>query len=242
MVHLCARNHDDGLLIGLDPAGPGFNESPLDGRLDKSDAAFVDVIHTDTDAWGTGLLRPVGHVDIYPNGGHSQPDCEWGNKNLTFWRKFSQWKEPAVEKPPQENKLLRRPRCQICCQPSAWDRSRNKKEKRITSGHHQSFFQTKKRKQESDFEKKKENKEFAWTSVRILLFQNGLSVITWSQSTSSLNHIWRTVQQKPSRVQTKQWQNRCGNLIFHDRETQKVISAHWCECEIWRGRLPSASN
>lgn len=35
------------LLIGLDPADPGFTGRPEWARLDATDAAFVDVIHTD---------------------------------------------------------------------------------------------------------------------------------------------------------------------------------------------------
>lgn len=38
-----------GRITGLDPANPGFNyDSPV-VRLDKTDAKFVDVVHTDTE-------------------------------------------------------------------------------------------------------------------------------------------------------------------------------------------------
>ena len=37
-------------------------------RIDRTDAAFVDVIHTAT-AFITGMADPLGHVDFYPNGG-----------------------------------------------------------------------------------------------------------------------------------------------------------------------------
>lgn len=43
-------------------------------HLDITDAQFVDVIHT---AGGTfGYVKPIGHVDFYPNGGKApQPGC-----------------------------------------------------------------------------------------------------------------------------------------------------------------------
>lgn len=46
--------------------------------LSKSDADFVDVIHTNgrkTINMGLGLYEPMGHVDFYPNGGKTQPGC-----------------------------------------------------------------------------------------------------------------------------------------------------------------------
>ena len=36
-------------LPGLDPAGPAFERYSANVRLDKSDATFVDVIHTDAE-------------------------------------------------------------------------------------------------------------------------------------------------------------------------------------------------
>ncbi|KAK0167249.1 hypothetical protein PV327_004674 [Microctonus hyperodae] len=60
-------------ITGLDPAGPGFELNPPHKRLDKSDAKFVDVIHSDT-TW-LGIDLPIGHVDFYPDWGHKQKDC-----------------------------------------------------------------------------------------------------------------------------------------------------------------------
>ena len=53
-----------------------------DIRLSSSDAAFVDVIHSDgnPDTLSTvpyGTLAPLGHIDFYPNWGQrSQPGCD----------------------------------------------------------------------------------------------------------------------------------------------------------------------
>jgi hypothetical protein len=65
----------------LDPAGPLFDvDSPV-VRLDRGDAKFVDVIHTDIRITSFGIVgsfgigRPIGDVDFYPNGGFHQPGC-----------------------------------------------------------------------------------------------------------------------------------------------------------------------
>lgn len=63
-----------GRITGLDPAGPMFFKNNPAERLDKSDAAFVDVIHTCANI--LGFKDPIGHVDFFPNGGTcSQPGC-----------------------------------------------------------------------------------------------------------------------------------------------------------------------
>ncbi|CAF4848369.1 unnamed protein product [Pieris macdunnoughi] len=64
-------------ITGLDPARPLFElpKMPNDYALDKSDASFVDIIHT---AAGTyGYRGNYGHADFYPNRGTQiQPGCE----------------------------------------------------------------------------------------------------------------------------------------------------------------------
>ncbi|XP_050310460.1 lipase member H-like [Anthonomus grandis grandis] len=62
-------------ITGLDPALPGFITGNLDEKLDKSDATFVDVYHTN--ALMQGKAEESGHVDFYFNGGSVQPGC-WG--------------------------------------------------------------------------------------------------------------------------------------------------------------------
>ncbi|KAL7384146.1 hypothetical protein ABVT39_025182 [Epinephelus coioides] len=66
-------------ITGLDPIEPYFQDTDTSVRLDTSDAAFVDVIHTDAlpfnSKLGLGMSQPVGHSDFYPNGGELMPGC-----------------------------------------------------------------------------------------------------------------------------------------------------------------------
>lgn len=50
-------------------------------RLDKSDAKYVDVVHSDIGTSnsandGFGMRQKLGHVDFYPNDGRKQSGCE----------------------------------------------------------------------------------------------------------------------------------------------------------------------
>ncbi|XP_056251772.1 inactive pancreatic lipase-related protein 1-like [Seriola aureovittata] len=66
-------------ITGLDPTEPYFQDTDASVRLDTSDAAFVDVIHTDglpfDSKLGLGMSQSVGHIDFYPNGGGRMPGC-----------------------------------------------------------------------------------------------------------------------------------------------------------------------
>ncbi|XP_018332492.1 hepatic triacylglycerol lipase [Agrilus planipennis] len=60
-------------ITGLDPAFPLYS-SKSTNRLKRTDADYVDVIHTD--AGILGFPYPIGHADFYPNGGTAlQPGC-----------------------------------------------------------------------------------------------------------------------------------------------------------------------
>ncbi len=58
---------------GLDPSHTD-EFYPLEdtaGRLDTTDAHFVDIIHTEG-----RFTVPIGHIDFFPNGGLVQPGCD----------------------------------------------------------------------------------------------------------------------------------------------------------------------
>ncbi|KAL5277863.1 PNLIP family protein [Megaselia abdita] len=72
-------NEKIGRITGMDPASPLFTGTSHEVRLDRSDAKFVDVIHTDANPYtggGLGMVPRVGHVDFYPNGGYDNPGCD----------------------------------------------------------------------------------------------------------------------------------------------------------------------
>lgn len=67
-----------GRITGLDPAAPLFENYDNAVKLDKTDAHFVDVIHTDAGPLhelGLGTVDQIGHADFFPNSGHDMPGC-----------------------------------------------------------------------------------------------------------------------------------------------------------------------
>lgn len=61
-------------ISGLDPAFPSFYPSIGTSPINKKDAKFVDIIHTD--AWLYGAPISTGTIDFWPNGGRTlQPGC-----------------------------------------------------------------------------------------------------------------------------------------------------------------------
>lgn len=79
--------HKIARITGLDPAEPDFKDTDPLVHLEKTDAEFVDIIHSDGSEFdyvsGFGWMKAVGHIDFYPNGGENQPGCQRENvRNL----------------------------------------------------------------------------------------------------------------------------------------------------------------
>ena len=65
-------------ISGLDPAGAMFDDFDIRVGLHPESADLVEVIHTDGGGFlgrGFGTMRPLGHLDFYPNSGKAQPRC-----------------------------------------------------------------------------------------------------------------------------------------------------------------------
>lgn len=67
-------------ITGLDPALPFFSNVDNKWKLDRFDASFVDIIHTNAGIFGK--IEASGHVDFYVNGGQMQPSCIDSNSKL----------------------------------------------------------------------------------------------------------------------------------------------------------------
>ncbi|CAH2053988.1 unnamed protein product, partial [Iphiclides podalirius] len=85
-------------LTGLDPAYPGFYPALFSKPLDRHDAKFVDIIHSDGGGFGAPLA--IGHADFWPNHGTAkQPGCPPLTVPLTIedfcshWRSWRFWAE-----------------------------------------------------------------------------------------------------------------------------------------------------
>lgn len=67
------KNGKIGKIVGLDPAGPIFRKRGSHSRLHKTDANYVEVIHTNSRR--LGIKSRLGTADFYPNRGKIQPNC-----------------------------------------------------------------------------------------------------------------------------------------------------------------------
>lgn len=67
---------------GLDPAKPRYEDNDPVDRLCDTDAYFVDVMHTNSAK--NGFKKSIGHIDFFPNGGKSQPNCKFSDKCNVF--------------------------------------------------------------------------------------------------------------------------------------------------------------
>lgn len=84
-----------GRISAMDPVGPFFEGRDPAVKIDPTDAQFVDAIHTDTETIkvkGIGTKEPVGHMDFFPNGGHSQPGCWSLDKGVVKWLACSHYR------------------------------------------------------------------------------------------------------------------------------------------------------
>ena len=79
------------ITAGLEPASGGY-ERPRILRalrsLNRNDAEFVDVIHTNANVIGLGTTSPIGHADFYPNGGQWQTGCFRTTEYDSFSKNF----------------------------------------------------------------------------------------------------------------------------------------------------------
>lgn len=61
-------------IVGLDPALPLFDPDDTKNRLTSKDALYVETIHTN-DILGFSI--PIGMASFFPNGGTTQPFCDF---------------------------------------------------------------------------------------------------------------------------------------------------------------------
>lgn len=76
----------------MDPAGLMFAGVNLTNRVDRSDADFVLVLHSNMGTRvtsGLGAWERLGHVDVYLNGGAIQPGCISLSNPLTHDQVFA---------------------------------------------------------------------------------------------------------------------------------------------------------
>ena len=112
-------NQAIGRFTPLDAAGPLFDKCPTGSRTDKSDAGYVDFIHTDYGKLDRlGLAAAVGHADFYINDGGHQPGCPEFAWNCNHQRAVQLWTssfyEPCTACPCQSYDDLMNEMCDFC--------------------------------------------------------------------------------------------------------------------------------
>ena len=63
----------------MDAAGPAFEFNSGEHRINASDAKCVELIHSSAGPpllGGLGMMKPVGDIDIFINGGMYHQHCE----------------------------------------------------------------------------------------------------------------------------------------------------------------------
>ncbi|XP_052872169.1 vitellogenin-1-like [Anopheles cruzii] len=85
-------------ITGLDPANPCFNEGESLSGIQRGDADFVDIIHTNAKV--LGKRDPIGDADFYPNGVVSvQPGClDPSCSHKRAWELYAETVYPENEK------------------------------------------------------------------------------------------------------------------------------------------------
>lgn len=85
-------------ITGLDPANPCFNEGESLSGIQRGDADFVDIIHTNAKV--LGKRDPIGDADFYPNGVVSvQPGCiDPSCSHKRAWELYAETVYPKTEK------------------------------------------------------------------------------------------------------------------------------------------------
>ena len=114
-------NQSIGRFTPLDAAGPLFDDCPAGSRTDKSDAGYVDFIHTDSGKLpALAMAAAVGHADFYINDGRHQPGCPEValDTNCDHQRAVQLWTssfyDPCIACPCQSYDDLMNEMCDFC--------------------------------------------------------------------------------------------------------------------------------
>lgn len=85
-------------ITGLDPANPCFNEGEYLSGLQRGDADFVDVIHTNPG--GLGKRAQLGDIDFYAGGfSNVKPGCNlFSCSHQRAWRYYGETVYPGHER------------------------------------------------------------------------------------------------------------------------------------------------